>query len=57
MSLFYAVCRECGFSYKNREPGKYFCPNCNKEMKFLKMELFDGVKPSEIHENNEKIKF
>ena len=51
MSLFYSVCKECGYSFKKREPGKYFCPNCNKEKKFLKLELFDGAKPSEIHDN------
>ncbi|MFX1375797.1 MAG: hypothetical protein ACFFA0_08300 [Promethearchaeota archaeon] len=51
MSLFYAVCKECGYSFKKREPGNYYCPNCNKEKKFLKLELFDGVKPSEIHDN------
>ncbi|MFW9822991.1 MAG: hypothetical protein ACFFE4_08660 [Candidatus Thorarchaeota archaeon] len=57
MSLFYAVCKECGYSFKNKEPGIYFCPNCEKEKKFLKLELYDGVKPSEIHENDKDIKF
>ena len=52
MSLFCAVCQECGFSYKNKEPGTDFSPNCNKEKNFLKLELFDGAKPSKIHEHD-----
>ncbi|MHA2390683.1 MAG: hypothetical protein ACXAEX_01835 [Promethearchaeota archaeon] len=52
MSLFYAVCKECGYSFRLKEPGIYFCPNCKKKKKFLKLELFDGVKPSEIHDND-----
>ena len=45
------ICKECGYSFENKEEGKYFCLNCRKEMRFLKLELFDGAKPSEIHEN------
>ncbi len=50
--MFYAVCKKCGFTYENREQGYYFCPQCQKEVKFYKLELFDGAKPSEIHEND-----
>ncbi len=50
--MFYAVCKECGFTFENKEPGYYLCPQCKKRLKFLKLELFDGVKPSEIHEND-----
>ena len=49
---YYAVCKECGFHFENKESGFYYCPQCEKEMKFLKLELFDGVKPSEIHEKD-----
>ena len=49
--MYYAVFKECGFSFENKEQGYYFCPQCKKKFKFLKLELFDGVKPSEIHEN------
>jgi len=48
------VCKECGFSFQddNKEPGKYFCPNCAKDMKFIKFEAFCGAKPVdlELHE-------
>ena len=50
--MFYAVCKECGFSFENREPGFYNCPQCKKLVKFLKLELFDGAEPSEIHEKD-----
>jgi Zn finger protein HypA/HybF involved in hydrogenase expression len=50
--LFYAVCKECGFSFRNKEEGIYYCPQCKKNQNFLKLELFDGVKPSKIHEHD-----
>jgi len=50
--MFYAVCKECGFSFEKKEQGYYYCPQCKKRVKFLKLELFDGAKPSEIHEND-----
>lgn len=50
--MFYAVCKDCGFSFENKEQGYYHCPQCKEKRKFLKLELFDGVKPSEIHEND-----
>lgn len=50
--MFYAVCKECGFSFENLEQENYYCPQCIKKVKFLKLELFDGAKPSEIHEND-----
>ena len=50
--MFYAVCKECGFHFENKGAGFYYCPQCEKKMKFLKLELFDGVKPSEIHEKD-----
>lgn len=46
------VCKECGYSFENKEPGKYFCPNWSKEMKFIKFEAFCGAKPNELHEIN-----
>ena len=49
--MFYAVCKKCGYAFENKEPGYHFCPQCKKVLKFLKLELFDGVKPSEIHKN------
>ncbi|MFX0037597.1 MAG: hypothetical protein ACFE9I_18410 [Candidatus Hermodarchaeota archaeon] len=50
--MFYAVCKDCGFSFENKESGYYFCPQCNKKVKFSKLELFDGARPSELHEND-----
>lgn len=50
--MFYIVCKECGFTVENKDPGYYYCPQCKKTLKFLKLELFEGVKPSEIHEND-----
>ncbi|MFX1426071.1 MAG: hypothetical protein ACFFBE_06430 [Promethearchaeota archaeon] len=44
------VCKECGYSFENRKPGKYFCPNCSIEMKFFKFEAFCSAKPNELHE-------
>ncbi len=46
------VCKECGYSFENKDPGKYFCPNCSKEMKFFKFEAYCGAKPNELHEVN-----
>ena len=46
------VCKECGYSIKNKESGMYFCPNCSKKMKFIKFEAFCGAKPNELHEIN-----
>ena len=46
------VCKECGYSFTDKESGKYYCPNCSKEMKFLKLEAFCGAKPGEIYEND-----
>jgi len=50
--MFYIVCKECGFTVENKDPGYYYCPQCKINLKFLKLVLFDGVKPSEIHEND-----
>jgi hypothetical protein len=44
------VCRECGYSFENKEQGKYFCRNYEKEMKFFKFDAFCGSKPSELFE-------
>ncbi len=46
------VCKECGYSFENREPGYYHCPNCLKEMRFLKFEAFCGAKPGELYERD-----
>lgn len=50
--MFYAVCKECVFHFENKEQGYYYFPQCKRKVKFLKLELFDGAKPSEIHEND-----
>jgi hypothetical protein len=44
------VCKDCGYSFENKEYGKYYCPNCSKEMKFIKLEAFCGAKPNELNE-------
>ncbi|MFW9822992.1 MAG: hypothetical protein ACFFE4_08665 [Candidatus Thorarchaeota archaeon] len=46
------VCKECGYSYEDKEPSIYYCPNCEKKMKFFKFETFCGAKPNELHEVN-----
>ncbi|MFX1390679.1 MAG: hypothetical protein ACFE9Z_11495 [Promethearchaeota archaeon] len=46
------VCKNCGYSFENKEPAKYFCPNCSKEMKFIKLKTFCGAKPNELNEVN-----
>ena len=46
------VCKEYGFSYHDKEPGYRYCPNCSKEVKFIKFEAFCGAKPNELHEIN-----
>jgi len=42
------VCKECGYSFADKEPGTYFCLNCYRKMKFLKLEAFCGAKPGEL---------
>ena len=44
------VCKECGYSFADKEPGTYFCLNCYRKMKFLKLEAFCGAKPGELYE-------
>ncbi len=46
------VCKDCGYSFQIKEPGKYFCPNCSKEVMFIEFEAFCGAKPNELHEIN-----
>lgn len=46
------VCKECGYSFTDKAPDKYFCPNCAKEMKFMKIEAFCGAKPGELYEKD-----
>ncbi len=46
------VCKECGYSFENKKDGIHFCPNCSKEMKFIKLEAFCGAKPNELHKIN-----
>jgi len=50
--MYYAICKECGYTFENKEPGYYYCPQCQKQMRFFKLELFDGVKPGKIHERD-----
>ncbi|MBD3254567.1 MAG: hypothetical protein GF383_05715 [Candidatus Lokiarchaeota archaeon] len=45
------VCKECGHSFNDgRDPGKYYCPGCEKEMKFYEFNAFCGSKPGGLHE-------
>jgi len=46
----YAICKECGYTMENTDPGYYHCPQCKKEVKFYKLELFDGSKPGELYD-------
>jgi len=46
------VCKTCGFSYHDKSEGKYFCPNCAKEVKFVKFQAFCGGKPNELQEQD-----
>jgi hypothetical protein len=47
------VCKECGYSIENKDPGIYFCENCKKDSKFYMIQAFCGSKPdSELYEQN-----
>lgn len=46
------VCKECGYSFTDKKPDKHFCPNCSKEMKFMKIEAFCAAKPGELYEKD-----
>ncbi len=46
------MCKDCGFSFKNKPEGSYDCPNCNKEVKFIKVEAFCGAKPNELYDHD-----
>lgn len=46
------VCKTCGFSYHDKPEGTYFCPNCGKEVKFIKFQAFCGGKPNELQEQD-----
>jgi len=48
------ACKECGYSFDNKNPGTYYCPNCSKEMKFMKIEAFYRAKPVELYEKRLK---
>jgi rubrerythrin len=48
---YYIICKNCGLSYENKEPGKYYCPQCQKIVEFFKLELFDGSKPGKVYED------
>lgn len=50
------VCKECGYSLEKKEPGIYYCPNCEREKKFLRFDAFCGSKPGELHEQNNEQK-
>jgi len=43
------VCKTCGFSYHDKPEGMYYCPNCGKEVKFIKFQAFCGAKPNELN--------
>lgn len=42
---YYIIYKIGGLSHENHEPGIYYCPQCEKEVRFYKLELFDGSKP------------
>ena len=46
------VCKNCGYSFENKEPDKYYCPNCSKEMMFMRLEAFCGAKPEVLYEKD-----
>ncbi|MFX1400938.1 MAG: hypothetical protein ACFE8V_06785 [Promethearchaeota archaeon] len=47
------VCKECGFSIENKEPGVYYCENCLKKKKFFKVQAFCGEKPdNKLYKHN-----
>ncbi|MFW9827951.1 MAG: hypothetical protein ACFFEY_10180 [Candidatus Thorarchaeota archaeon] len=46
------ICKNCGYPFEDKEPGKYFCPNCSKKMNFIKLEAFCGAKPNKLQEIN-----
>lgn len=46
------ICKECGYSSEKEEPGLNYCPQCQKEVKFIKLEAFCGAKPGELHEKH-----
>ena len=46
----YIICKICGFSLENGVPGIYYCPQCEKEVRFYKLELFDGSKPGDLYD-------
>jgi rubrerythrin len=48
---YYIICKNCGLSYENKEPGSYYCPQCQKVVEFFKLELFDGSKPGKIYDD------
>jgi len=47
------VCKECGLTIENKEPGTYYCENCAKEMIFFKIDAFCGSKPGEVYEHDD----
>lgn len=48
------ICKDCGFSIENKEPGVYYCENCSKERKLFQIQAFCGAKPdNELYEHNE----
>jgi rubrerythrin len=48
------VCRECGFSIENNNPGEYYCENCGEIKKFFMIQAFCGSKPdNELYEQDE----
>ncbi|MCJ7648188.1 MAG: hypothetical protein MUP85_06215 [Candidatus Lokiarchaeota archaeon] len=48
---YYIICKICGLSHENGEPGIYFCPQCEEEVRFYKLELFDGSKPGDLYDS------
>ncbi len=50
---YYIICKICGLSHENREPGTYYCPQCEEEVRFYKLELFDGSKPGDLYDLDE----
>jgi len=47
------ICKECGYSIDDKETGTYYCPNCEKETKFYRVQAFCGSKPNELNISDE----
>ena len=49
---YYIICKICGLSFENAEPGMRYCVQCGKIVRFYKLQLFDGAKPGELYDSD-----